>query len=307
MKRDSLPPAGDQPALSGIVSVGRPREVQDALNRYLYHPLAARLARLLQPTGISPNAVSVASGGLICAAAWFYGGVGGLGGALAGFACHLLWHVADGADGDLARLTGTASPIGEFIDGAADYLGHVVLYVVLATVLDDAIGGWAWLLAVLSGASRIVQSNHAETRRRSYLWRVYGVPWLKTAQAGGREVFTGGHWFSRNSARVTSGYLALAAWLSPSSEGLDALVAGRAGEPGRADDVRRRVRQSSEGSLGLQKVLGANPRTLVLGFSMLAGTPLWFFLFETLLLNVVLVLSVAYHNAIERRLLHVLR
>jgi hypothetical protein len=40
---------------------------------------------------------------------------------------------------------------------------------------------------------------------------------------------------------------------------------------------------------------------------MLAGTPLWFFLFETLLLNVVLVLSVAYHNAIERRLLHVLR
>ena len=37
----------------------RPRELEDPLNLFVYHPLAARLARLLVPTGISPNPVSV--------------------------------------------------------------------------------------------------------------------------------------------------------------------------------------------------------------------------------------------------------
>ena len=37
----------------------RPRELEDPLNLHLYHPLAARLANLLRPTGISPNAISV--------------------------------------------------------------------------------------------------------------------------------------------------------------------------------------------------------------------------------------------------------
>ena len=41
----------------------RPPELQDGLNRYLYHPLAARLARLLAPTRITPNLVSVVGAG----------------------------------------------------------------------------------------------------------------------------------------------------------------------------------------------------------------------------------------------------
>jgi phosphatidylglycerophosphate synthase len=290
------------PPPTGDLAAARVREIQDPLNRYLYHPLAARLAGLLQPTGITPNAVSAFSGGLICATAACYW-AGGFGWLLTGFGCHLLWHVADGADGDLARLTGKSSPIGEFIDGAADYLGHVVLYVVLAAILDDAIGVWAWLLAIASGASRIVQSNHAESQRRTYLWRVYGTGWLKTEQDAGNAVFSGRSWFSRNSARVAKGYVALAAWLSPSAARIDALFAAAAGAPPRAAELRRIVREVSGGSLLLQKLLGANSRTIVLGFSMLAGSSVWFFLFETLLLNSLLALSLFYHNVLERRLL----
>ena len=49
--------------------VSRPRELQDPLNFYCYHPLARRLALLLRPTGISPNLVSVMSALCLCAAA----------------------------------------------------------------------------------------------------------------------------------------------------------------------------------------------------------------------------------------------
>ncbi|HYD23656.1 MAG TPA: CDP-alcohol phosphatidyltransferase family protein [Croceibacterium sp.] len=284
----------------GQPAAGRVPELQDPLNRYVYHPLAARLARLLQPTGLSPNTVSVMSGLLICAAAAFYTRSDWAAAVWLGFACHLAWHVVDGADGDLARLTGRASAVGEFVDGACDYLGHGVLYVALAIVLDDAIGVWAWLLSTAAALSRVVQSNHAETQRRSFLWRVYGVPWLKTAESDGRPVFAGGGWFSRASERVARGYVALAGWLSPASAALDELLESAAGT--RLADMRRRVRETAQRSIWLQKALGANPRTILLGASMLAGSPLWFLLTEAVALNVLLALSLAHHNKVERRL-----
>jgi hypothetical protein len=278
-------------------------ELEDPLNKYVYHPLAFRLARLLQPTGTSPNMVSVASGALVCLAAVLYTGVAWPIGALAGFACHLAWHVADGADGDLARLTGKASPIGEFVDGAADYLGHIFMYVLLAAMLDDTfVGEWAWPLATLAGASRIVQSNHTETQRREFLWRVYGIPWLRTQRVAGKRVFTEQGWFSRNSARVVRGYLLLGESMAPCSAPLDRLIATASGDADRQADMRLRIRQASRASLTFQKALGANPRTILLGCSMIAGTPLWYFLIEGVALNGVLAISVAYHNTVERRL-----
>lgn len=50
----------------------RPRELQDALNFHLYHPLARRLARRLIRTPVTPNAVSIAGGLLVVAATLAY-------------------------------------------------------------------------------------------------------------------------------------------------------------------------------------------------------------------------------------------
>ena len=98
---------------------GRAPELQDALNRRVYHPLARALARRLHPTGVSPHAVSIAGMLLVWGAAHAYTRMGWPEGVLIGFALHLLWHVVDGADGDLARLTGKSSPMGELVDGGA--------------------------------------------------------------------------------------------------------------------------------------------------------------------------------------------
>ena len=244
----SSAPAASVPPLANPAPKGRVRELEDPLNHYLYHPLAFRLAKLLQPTGMSPNAVSGVSGALVCVAAVLYTGVAWPVGALAGFGCHLLWHVADGADGDLARLTGKASPIGEFVDGAADYLSHIFMYLMLAALLDDgAIGLWAWPLASFAGVSRIVQANHTETQRRQYLWRAYGVPWLRTQRDSGKRVFTEQGWFSRNSARVMRAYLTLGERMAPYSEPLDEALQATTYDRRQAD-VRALVRASSRGS-----------------------------------------------------------
>ena len=51
---------------------GRRRELQDPLNRMLYHPAAKRLAAQLARTRITPNMVSVAGGLIVVAAAAAY-------------------------------------------------------------------------------------------------------------------------------------------------------------------------------------------------------------------------------------------
>jgi phosphatidylglycerophosphate synthase len=170
----------------------RPRELQDGLNHYLYHPLAWRLALLLAKTPLTPNIVSVIGAMNVVGAAFVYGwgfahGWGWKGAAL-GMALHMAWHVWDGADGDLARITGRASPIGEMVDGICDYASHVVMYFVLGWIAYEQISAWtgssligliAWPLMLAAGVSHVIQANHVEVQKRSYQWWVYAKPWIR--------------------------------------------------------------------------------------------------------------------------------
>ena len=160
---------------------GRPVELEDWLNRYLYHPLSLRLARLLSKTPITPNIVSITGGVAVVIAAIFYtSGMGPFAAAI-GLLIHMGWHVLDGADGDLARLTGRDGPMGEIIDGASDYLSHLVLYIMLASVFAAEIGMIGWALMIGAGFARAAQTTFYETQRRQYQWWVYQKPWLRNS------------------------------------------------------------------------------------------------------------------------------
>jgi phosphatidylglycerophosphate synthase len=283
--------------LAGGRPSGRPPEMNDWLNAHIFHPVARLLAIRLQPTGITPNMVSVIGGLCIVVAGLLYTELSWSVSALCGFIAHSLWHVFDGADGDLARLTGKTSPRGEMIDGACDYFGHIALYIMLAA----SIGGWGWWIAAAAGASRIVQSNHSESQRRTYLWRVYGIPWLKHAKASSDDVFHARGPLDRLLVALTRLYLFVSGVSSPLSERADILVSqARMGEAGFY--AQRICRQASRTTLRLQTALGANPRTVALGASMAAGSPLWFFLFECTLLNALLVWSILHQRHSNQRL-----
>lgn len=280
----------------------RPRELEDPLNFYLYHPLAARLARLLLPTGIPANAVSVLSAIALVGAALAYTTMRWPLGVFAGFGLMLLWHVIDGADGDLARMKGTASTTGELVDGVCDYLGYTFMYFAFAFLLDNELGGWAIPLAIAAGASHVMQTNHAESQRRAYLWRAYGVPWLRNDTADGGTLFGEGNWFTRYFGFWAVGHLWLESRLSPGTGPIDAALANAVDDPARLGRIRRLVRRASRDSMRLEKALGANPKTLVVALSMAFGSPLWFFLTEIFLLNLLLVWSIRHHNRVNRRL-----
>lgn len=279
----------------------RPRELQDPLNHYLYHPLAWQLARLLARTPITPNMVSVCGAAMVVLASVAYAQPWYPWSAALGMALHMVWHVVDGADGDLARLTGRASPIGEMVDGLCDYLSHVVLYLVLGWLLTGAGGTWAgwpgWLLMLAAGISHAVQANHVEVQRRQYQYWVYGTPWLRSSHAKDDSA-TGRSW----AGALVSSYLAVASGMTPHALRIDAAVEAAKGDPARLEEIAKAVRAEAPPLLRLCKILGPNPRAVILGLSMLAGSPLWYFLYQTVVLNLLLIISVRAHNAAAQRI-----
>lgn len=275
----------------------RPRELEDALNHWLYHPLAWRLARLWALTPITPNQVSVLGGLTVIAAGVFYAAPlwGGPAWPLApalGLALHMSWHVIDGSDGDLARMTGRTSPRGELVDGLCDYLSHVVLYLLLGALLARGLGGWGWAIVLAAGAAHAVQSNHVEAQRRFYLYWIYGKPWLNNARPGGRGPL----------AWLVALYLRVAQGTTPSALAIDAEITAAAGDATRLEAIRAAIRAEAGPLLQLQQWLGPNSRAVVLGVSMLlAASPLPYLAYGGIWMTVLLAFSVVRHNRAWRR------
>ncbi len=259
----------------------RPAELEDWLNARLYHPLSWRLARALVPTRITPDMVSAAGALAIMLAAAAYAQLAWPWGVMLGLMLHMGWHVLDGADGDLARLTGRSSAHGELVDGICDYLGHIVLYVTMGFIAAAQIGGWGWALMWAAGASRVAQQAHYEGARRQYQLAVYGTPWMASTADGGGE--TG------KRHPFVAYYLWLTGWIVPHGAALLAAVR----DPQRREPLREAMRKSAGAWLGPISPLSSNYRTLAIGAAMLAGRPQWFFLCEVVVLGAVLLASLA--------------
>lgn len=241
----------------------------------IYHPLAAMLARRLASTRVTPNMVSVAGALVVVLAAIAYARPGWPLPAIAGLMLHMSWHVLDGADGDLARLTGRASPVGEIVDGVCDYASHLVLYLILAFILMGQIGWTAWPIMAAAALSHIAQANFHEVHKRQYQQWAYGTPWLRHASADTA---------SPALARLGNAYLTVARWLDPGDDAIDQALA----DPARGAALRARILRVGPGAFAGSGLLGLNYRTLVLGAAMLAGSPLWYFLYVATVLNLVL-------------------
>ncbi|HEY2409625.1 MAG TPA: CDP-alcohol phosphatidyltransferase family protein [Polyangiaceae bacterium] len=141
----------------------KPLEVEEPIDVWVHRPLAYLLARALMPTPVSPNFVTLCSivCGLASGAAIFLG-QGSWHLPVAG-ALLFLSAVLDCADGQLARLRKSSSPLGRMLDGVADLIVSSVVvlggaFLVLAKYRDPP-----WLLApvgVMVLATIVTSSFH---------------------------------------------------------------------------------------------------------------------------------------------------
>ena len=90
--------------------------------------------------------------------------------------------------------------------------------------------------------------------------------------------------------------------MTPHALQIDTAVDAAKGDPARLAEIAAAVRAEAPPLLLMCKVLGPNPRAIVLGLSMFAGTPLYYMIYQAVVLNVLLVVSVLMHNAAARRI-----
>jgi phosphatidylglycerophosphate synthase len=124
------------------------------LGRYWAFPMAERMAAALAPTRVRPNALTLLAAGLMLAAAV----VVALGWSsviirLAAALAMALALVLDTADGRLARLQGTTSAFGRWLDQVLDELADLALHAAIAWAMFQGTGNPLWLLAGIAYSS----------------------------------------------------------------------------------------------------------------------------------------------------------
>src|ERR1700756_4541074 len=123
---------------------------------------------------LTPNVVSIMGMlfGILSAFAYYH--YADLRFAITGFALMIAWHVMDGADGQLARLTHSHSYFGKVLDGISDNVTFLAVYTALAMALSRKHGDWMYALVALSAVCHAVQSATYEAQRQEYEYLGWG-------------------------------------------------------------------------------------------------------------------------------------
>ena len=130
----------------------RTRKPNDILwNRFVARPLAAVIVVPLARTGITPNQVTFATLPVFLAGAVVTAVLPSWGALIAGAAIIEFSYVLDCADGQLARLKGTSSPVGAHLDFLMDELKAFALVAAIAIRLWMPAHDARWLLEGLAG------------------------------------------------------------------------------------------------------------------------------------------------------------
>ena len=264
--------------------VRRTLEIEEITNRYFIHPVANRLARLLARLHVRPNSVSIAgmAFGVMAGVAYYH--YRDVRFAIGGFVLMVVWHIMDGADGQLARMTRSQSESGKILDGICDYVTFIAVYLALGLALGPQYGNWVWILILLSGACHAVQSAVYEVQRQDYNFWGWDQ---KSAELSDLRAAPAPQRIGDRLHRLYSRVQLVAAGLDIQSRGSLTEILER--RPERAASIRRSYRDRFAPATRQWSVMSANYRTLGIFVAALFGVPLFYFCFEVIGLSAILV------------------
>ncbi len=196
--------------------------------------------------------------------------------AIIGFCLMIVWHVMDGADGQLARLTNTQSEIGKVLDGICDYVTFITVYLALALAMGRQDGVFVIVPVVLAGACHAAQSAAYEAQRQDYVFWAWGrgVAPFPLRPAEGQAKLSGLF------ALLLSTYERLQRFMGRDT-GLDQVMQAKlAANPAADEAIRARYRARFAPAIRLWSIMSSNYRTLTIFICALLQMPMLFFVFE---------------------------
>lgn len=272
-------------------------ETENKLDRIFYRPIGFRIAKKLRGTGITPNMITIIS--------IFIGGSAGLmfyhdslGYAIGGILLLVIANILDCVDGQLARLTGIKSAIGRILDGFAGDIWFASIYLCFAFRLSHEYGTyWFFALAVLSGLSHLIQANITDYYKTLHLYFISkdkGAEFqtLEQIEAKYKELKYGINkcfyflyrWYSRLQVKAT-----------PTLQRMLKELHAKYGDD-IPTSIRIEFRKRSHELMRYIDLLTFNGRTIVMFVIVLIGEIWAYYLYEIIVLNAVLCVSMKKHE-----------
>ncbi len=272
-------------------------ETENIVDRAFYRPIGFRIARALRGTGVTPNMVTIISI-FVGAAAGYMFYHDDLVYTLCGILVLVLANILDCVDGQLARLTGIKSAIGRILDGFAGDIWFASIYVGFALRLSHEYGTyWFFALAVASGLSHLVQANITDYYKTLHLYFISkdkGAEFQSLEQVRSRhkEMKLG---INKTFYFLYKGYTLLQVKATPSLQRMLQSLHDKYGDD-IPESVRTEFRRQSRALMRYIDLLTFNGRTIIMFIVVLIGEVWIYFLYEIIVLNVVLMVSMHKHE-----------
>lgn len=275
-------------------SVKRTNEIEEFTNLYIIHPISGWLVPKFAALKVTPNMVSLVGMvfGILAGVAYFHYQAPYM--ALAGFTGMILWHIMDGADGQLARLTKSYSEIGKILDGVCDYVTFISVYVGIGLALSAQMSPDVWYIVIGAGLLHAVQSSAYELQRGEYDYWGHGkdsaeLPEIKQMIAD----LEGKSFLAFTMSQLHIGYVRM----QRRTSGINSTFRQNLREaleknPDKADDIRSLYREVFASGVNTWSIMCANYRTIAIFIACVLAMPIYFFWFEIAILTPALILLV---------------
>jgi len=297
-------------------------DTEEWFDLHFHRPLGFLWAKFFAMLGVSPNAITVAS--------IFMGVAGGI---LLYFGqpdlAWLNWigmllitwaDTFDSADGQLARLTQQYSRMGRILDGVSGDFWFIAIE--LAIVFrelhfgDSLLGNYfsnhewqIWALAILAGISHALQAAMADYYRQFHLFFLkgsQGSEFDNTAKLNEQyhRLEWGANFWSKVPLFFYRAYTANQERMTPNMQRLRAALNERYGEDGvPTQEFRDSFRKLSLPLMKYTNILTFNTRIIACFIAVLINMPWLYFVFEIVVLNLLLIYMILRHENICKKAL----
>lgn len=304
-----------------IFATFKSTETEDWLDYHLMRPLAYRWVKLFERWGTHPNTVTLISiiiGAVSCIffahGSFYYEGWSGVIMNILGFLLLTWAYVFDCTDGQLARLTGKKSKLGRFLDGAGAYGWYIPIYSALvyrfycyhtvefnmlgiANTPTNALIATAVVFA-LAGVSGIVclagQQRLADYYLQVHLFFLKGEKGSELDTAVKQQQIydqlpPDAKWWERPVQKTYISYTRMQERKTPQFQRLMSKLYEKYGTSDQfPDEVRQRVHSESLKTMKYVFMLVFNFRTIFLYLFCLLDVPVAYFLFETIVITLIM-------------------
>lgn len=286
-------------------------DTEETIDIYFYRPIGYYWALLAKKLHITPNMITIASIfiGAFGAILFYYPS---LKLNVIGMVLLVLANSFDSADGQLARMTNNKTKLGRILDGLAGNVWFILIYVMLVLrLLNQGFMGlsnvWIWLFGIAAGGSHIIHAAMADYYRNIHLFFMsHGKDGefdnSKQVTKDYKSLSWGKNFINKVMLAFYRNYTIEQETLTPNFQKFMTKLNEKYPDKNYPSELYDEFRAKSKPLMKFTNILQFNTRVLFLFFCLFINQPFFYFLFDIIVLNSIMIYMIYRHERISKEL-----